>query len=174
MKYPKHRQHCVALALGLLLAISASIFATPKAHARDMQGRLGLGYNAQFANYYQPGGVPGVSLKYGLTRDIATELVVAVSTGTPTNSATALKLFKNLFYETSLNFYFMVGAGIVAANSRSGAEFIGGFGAEFFIPGIESLGFSMETGATFNNLGGNFALQTMGVSFLNAGIHFYF
>ena len=48
------------------------------------------------------------------------------------------------------------------------------FGVEAFIPGIESLGFSMETGASFNNLSGSYAVQTMGVSFLNAGMHFYF
>jgi hypothetical protein len=32
----------------------------------------------------------------------------------------------------------------------------------------------METGASFHNLTGTFVLRTMGISFLNAGIHFYF
>jgi len=153
--------------------------------ARDMQGRLGLGYNSEFANSRESGGVPGISLKYGFTRDIATELVVGVATASPMNSVAALKAFRNLFYETNLNFYFMLGGGLVSAlkptatsasatGGSTGVEFIGGFGAEFFIPGIESLGFSMETGATFDNLGGSFVLRTLGVSFLNAGIHFYF
>jgi hypothetical protein len=39
---------------------------------------------------------------------------------------------------------------------------------------LESLGFAMETGASLDNLSGSFALKTLGVSFLNAGIHFYF
>lgn len=144
------------------------------ADARDMQGRLGLGYNSQFANASAAGGVPAVSLKYGLTRDIAAQGIVGVATSNPGNSAFGVKFFKNLFFETSLNFYFMLGGGIISANNRSGAEFMGGFGAEFFIPGVESLGFSVETGADFNNITGTFVLRTMGVSFLNAGIHFYF
>lgn len=152
------------------IAISYSI----GAEARDLQGRLGLGYNAEFANFYAPGGVPAVSVKYGLTRDLGIEGVVGISTISPSNSVTALKFFKNIFYETNLNFYFFLGGGIVSAASVSGAEFLSGFGAEFFIPGIESLGLAMELGGSFDNLSGSFALKTLGVSFLNAGIHFYF
>jgi len=157
-------------ALALLIVLGLPGFA----EARDMQGRMGLGYNAQFANSRTTNAVPGVSLKYGMTRDIAAALVVGTNTSSPSNSVAALKLFKNLFYETNLNFYFIVAGGIVSGGGNSGAEFLGGFGAEFFIPGIESLGFSMETGASLNSLSGGFALQTMGVSFLNAGMHFYF
>jgi hypothetical protein len=164
-----------------LLALIAlfALLSPAVSHARDMQGRLGLGYNAEWANFYSSGGVPSVSLKYGLTRDIATEFSVGVSTANPSNSSTALKLFKNIFYETNLNFYFMVGGAVVSAanaggGKNTGAEFLGGFGAEFFIPGIESLGFAMETGAELDNLSGSFVFKTLGVSFLNAGIHFYF
>jgi len=142
--------------------------------ARELQGRMGVGLNSEFSNMSASNGVPAVSIKYGLTRDIATELAVAISTATPSNSLTGLKLFKNIFFETNLNFYAMVGAGILSGDNRSGAEFLGGFGAEFFIPGIESLGFSMETGASANNLSGSFILKTLGVSFLNAGMNFYF
>jgi hypothetical protein len=39
---------------------------------------------------------------------------------------------------------------------------------------VESLSFSMETGASFDNLSGSFVIETLGVSFLNAGMHFYF
>src|SRR5687767_3373568 len=104
------------------------------AHSREMQGRLGLGYNAEFANTRAVDGVPAISIKYGLSRDIAVEGVVGVATSDPANSVTAIKFFKNLFFETNLNFYFMLGGGIVSAGGTSGAEFLGGFGAEFFIP----------------------------------------
>jgi hypothetical protein len=136
-----------------------------QAQARDLQGRLGLGYNAEFANTSQTN---------GLSRDIGLEGVVGIDTATPNNSVAALKFFRNLFYETNLNFYFTAGGGFVTANNKTGAEILSGFGAEAFIPGIESLGFSMEVGATLDNLSGNFVLKTLGVSFLNAGIHFYF
>jgi hypothetical protein len=159
--------------LGSALLLGAT-FSSPPTWARDLSGRLGLGYNSEFANYQELNGVPGISLKYGLTRDLGLEGVFGISTSTPTNSVTGVKVLKNLFYETNLNFYFTAGGAWVSANSKSGMEFLGAFGAEFFIPGVESLGFAMETGGEFDNLSGSYALKTLGVSFLNAGIHFYF
>jgi hypothetical protein len=149
------------------------LFSTPS-QARDLQGRLGLGYNDEFANSSQTNGVPGISLKYGMSRDLDVEAIAGVSTSSPTNSVAALKFDRNLFYETNLNFYFFAGGGEVGANEKTGFEVLSGFGAEFFIPGIESLGFAMDIGGDLDNLSGSFALKTIGVSFINAGIHFYF
>lgn len=155
-----------------LLAI-ALLYAAPAA-ARDMQGRLGLGYNSEFANSSGMERVPGISVKYGLTRDIALEGVFGIATTSPSNTVSGIKFFKNVFYETNLNFYIMLGGAMLSAQNRTGAQFLGGFGAEFFIPGLESLGFAVETGGSFDNISGSFALRTLGVSFLDAGIHFYF
>lgn len=175
MAHSTNRKFGKVLALATVFTVTLNVAAPLAAHARDMQGRLGLGYNSEFANSAVTGQrVPGVSVKYGLTRDFAIEAIAGMSTRSPVNTVTAAKLFKNIFYETNLNFYFMLGGGILAANTRTGAEFISGFGAEFFIPGLESLGFSVETGASFHNLTGSFVLRTLGVSFLDAGIHFYF
>ena len=157
----------IALLIGLIL-IPCSSF------SKDLQGRLGLGYNSEFANSSQTGGTPAISLKYGLTRDLAASLIMGVRTSTPTNSVVAAKFFKNIFYESNLNFYFTTGLGMIKANNQSGIEILGGFGAEFFIPGIESLGFSVETGGSYYTLGGQSAFRTLGVSFLDAGNHFYF
>ena len=164
----------LARSVCFLTAILISLLTHSLSYARDLQGRFGLGYNAEFANIYALNGVPGISVKYGLTRDIAFEGVFGISTASPTNSVTAVKFFKNLFFETNLNFYFMAGGGFLSAEKRSGNEFLAGFGAEFFIPGIESLGFGMESGASMDSLSGSFAIKTLGISFLNAGIHFYF
>ncbi len=157
----------------VFLLLICSLVST-SAWARDLHGRLGLGYNSEFANSTSMGRVPGISLKYGLTKDIAFEAVAGIATTSPTNSVTGLKFFKNLFFETNLNFYFMLGAGLLNANSKSGTEFLGGFGAEFFIPGVDSLGLSVETGGELDNLTGSYVIRTLGVSFLDAGIHFYF
>jgi len=157
-------------------AVLIFLLSLPLAHARDMHGRFGVGYNGQFSNNSSTilGGVPGLSIKYGLTRDIAAAAIVGASTASPTNFVGGAKFFKNIFFETNLNFYFMLGGAVVAANSETGADFLGGLGTEFFIPGLESLGFSVETGVSFSNITGSFILKTMGVSFLEAGIHFYF
>lgn len=165
---------CVAWAVRAISSGAFLLIASGGAEARDMQGRFGLGYNAQWANNTALNAVPGVSIKYAFTRDLAGELVGGVSTSAPSNSAAGLKFFKNIFYENNLNFYFMVGAGLLSGGGLVGAQFLTGLGTEFFIPGLESLGFAIETGASLDNLSGSFILKTMGISFLNAGIHFYF
>lgn len=159
-----------ALLLLLLLPTTARV-----ASARELQGRLGLGYNAQFANAAATNGVPGLSAKYALERDLAAEAIFGAALGgTPSNMVIGMKVFKNLFLETNLNFYFLAGGGYLSANSNTGFQFLTGFGTEFFFPGLESLGLSMELGASMDNLTGSFITKTMGVSFLNAGMRFYF
>ena len=158
----------------LWLLLIGSVWA-PLANARDLQGRLGIGYNSQFVNSVVDSRVPGVSIKYALSRDLAVEAIAGTRTSTPTNTVTGVKLYKNVFLETNLNFYASLGGAIVSANRASGAEFMGTLGAEFFIPGLESLGFSFETGGALHSLSnGSMSFRTIGVSFLDAGMHFYF
>jgi hypothetical protein len=167
----KNFRHIASL---LVSVLTLSFSASSTSFARDLQGRLGLGFNSEFSNAAALNGVPGISFKYAINREIASEAIVGLATSSPSNSVTALKLFKNLFFETNLNFYSMVGFGLVSASSQFGMELLGGLGAEAFIPGLESLGFSMEVGGSFTNITGSFVIKTIGVSFLNAGIHFYF
>lgn len=152
-----------------LLFLFSAVFLFQEGHARDLHGRLGLGFSNQYSV-----DVPALSIKYALSRSVAASLSAGVVTSSPLKSATGVKFYKNIFYETNLNFYTMFGAALLLANEESGIEFLGGFGTEFFIPGIESLGLSIELGAAFTNLSGSFVLKTMGASFLGAGIHFYF
>lgn len=161
----------IVLAALPFLLVSAS----HDAAARDLQGRLGLGYNAQFANYRESGGtVPAIAAKYAVTKDIALEGIFGVATTKPANSVIGMKFFKNLFFETNLNFYGMLAGGLVTANSNSGVDFQGGFGAEFFIPGLESVGLSFEVGGELTNISGSMVFRTIGASFLHAGMRFYF
>jgi hypothetical protein len=169
---PNEIKQCVVT--GAIAALSMAALAPHYGYARELQGRLGLGYNSQFANSSASERVPGVSVKYGLSRDLAVELVFGMSTATPTNSVLGGKVFKNIFYETQLNFYGFGGGALLAAQNQSGIQMMGGLGAEFFFPGLESLGFSMETGASLDTVSGSMALRTLGVSFIDAGIHFYF
>ena len=103
--------------------------------ARDLQGRLGIGYNSEFVNSVVASRVPGVSVKYALTRDIAVAAIVGTSTASPSNSVTAVKFFKNLFLETNLNFY-----SLSAENRCRNPEVRFGVLAlwlRVFIPGLE-------------------------------------
>lgn len=164
----------------LILSVILLTLAPESGWARELEGRLGVGYNSEFANAYPAsataGGFrfPGLSVKYGLTRDVAAELIGGIATTSPTNMVVGLKLFKNIFYENHLNFYFTAGAALLSVNNNSGIQGLGAVGVEFFIPGVDSLGLSVETGVTIDTAGGSFAIRTLGVSFLDAGIHFYF
>jgi hypothetical protein len=150
-------------------------FGVSDANARDLQGRLGLGYNAQFSNQRATnGGVPAIAAKYALTKDVAIEGVVGIATTSPANTVLGMKFYKILFFENNLNFYGMLAGGLVTASSTSGVDLQGGFGTEFFIPGLESVGFSFEVGGDLTNLSGSMVFRTMGASFLDAGMRFYF
>ena len=167
----------MARTLSLFIGVFTATFlyATPS-FGRDLQGRVGLGMNGNFPN--QRGNSidgKGIALKYGFTKDLAVEPVIAFSTGTSAQSTFGLKFFKNIFYETNLNFYFF-GAGALMKNSGDSSYALqSGFGAEFFIPGIESLGFSFELGAELSDTYGNStSLRTLGMTFVDAGMRFYF
>ena len=147
------------------------------AHSKELFGRIGLGYNAQFAQTSTTNGVPAISFKYGMNPRTMIEGIGGFYSGTGGTGVAALKIMQTLHSESYINFYFLFGGGFVSALSKSGTEFLGGLGTEFFIPGVDSVGISFEAGLAFENLtaaSGSFVLETFGASFLNAGMHFYF
>jgi len=167
----QHRPYAVLLLIGFL---SVSLTAS-RAQAKELFGRIGLGYNAQFANTEQKNGVPAISIKYGLAPRSMIEVVGGFYSGPDGSGVAALKYMQTLHSESYANFYFLLGGGYVSANHQSGGEFLGGFGAEFFIPGVDSIGISFETGADIENVtSSSFIIKTFGISFIHAGMHFYF
>lgn len=149
--------------------------AIPSAHARDMHGRMGLGYNGQFASTQQTNGVPAISIRYGLTSRMQVEVIGGFYSGINGTGVAALKFMQTIHPETYMNFYWLAAGGYVGAGGKSGTEWLGGLGTEFFIPGIESVGFAFETGLSYENLtSSSFVLKTFGLSFINVGMHFYF
>ena len=160
----------------LTALISLMIPAVP-AEARDLLGRMGLGYNSQFGHTSSVDGSPGISLKYGLAPKAAIELVAGFYSGANGSGVAAAKYLKTVHSDNYANFYFLLGAGYVYTRSKNGAEFLGGLGSEFFIPGVDNLGISFEAGMSaesYSSSLGSFVLKTFGVSFLNAGMHYYF
>lgn len=145
--------------------------------AKELFGRIGLGYNAQFAQTANTSGIPAISLKYGFNPRTMAELIGGYYSGSNGYGVAALKFMQTMHSESYLNFYFLFGGGVVSSASRSGVEFLGGFGTEFFIPGVDNVGISFEAGLDFENLSSanqTLTLKTFGASFLNAGMHFYF
>jgi hypothetical protein len=161
-----------------LLLLVCVFFFNVTSEARDLFGRMGLGYNAQFAQTSASSpGSPGISLKYGFNPRTMIEIIGGYQSGSANSGVGALKLMQTMHSESYINFYFMIGAGTVTYAARKGTEIITGFGSEFFIPGLESLGISFEAGLNYENLSSSnktFTLRTFGASFINAGMHFYF
>lgn len=160
----------------LFVLLFWSLLAGP-ASAKELFGRVGLGYNAQFANTTQTNGTPGISLKYGLAPRSMVEVIAGFYSGARGSGVLAAKYLQTVHAESYANFYFLAGIGYVYANQTNGVEILGGLGSEFFIPGIDNVGISFEAGMSAESLtsaSGSLVLKTFGVSFLNAGMHFYF
>ena len=156
-------------------SIVASIVTSTPASAKELVGRMGLGYNAQFSQTEQQNGVPAISIKYGIAPREMIEIIGGFYSGANGSGVAALQFMQTIHSESYANFYFLLGGGFVSANQRSGGEFLTGFGTEFFIPGVDSVGLSFETGLSMENVtSGTFVLKTFGLSFLNVGMHFYF
>jgi hypothetical protein len=163
------------ISAGVVLLVSTLFPRT--AEARELLGRTGLGYNSQFAASTQTNGAPGISIKYGLAPRSALEMIAGFYSGTGGTGVAALKYMQTIRSETYATFYFPLGFGYVSANHQSGVEILGGLGAEFFIPGVDNVGISFESGLSAESLTsgtGSFIVKTFGLSFIHAGMHYYF
>lgn len=98
------------------------------------------------------------------------------------------KFYYLVFKEENMNFYMGSGGGLISRSKLSDTDneeveskkssvgftlnaFIGG---EFFLPGLENLGFSFESGIGVTSVENEVRFQTMGLSPIRAGMIFYF
>jgi len=152
--------------------------------AKDMTSRLGIGYSDSFS----VSTLPSIAVKYYPSQDLALSAALGIDTNS-TNSATGnsnfgagVKLYKTIFPEDNMNFYMGAGAGLVSISptaggsgtTNSGFEMSGFFGAEFFIPGIDSLGINFQAGIGVTSLSTGVRFRTIGEHPLKAGMYFYF
>jgi hypothetical protein len=160
------------LALPLILAL------VPHADAKDLRSRFGLGLNQQF------GDVSALSLRYGLptakpTQNIQIEADAGIAVRD--NLSYALvggRLLYGFVAEDNLNVYGAAGvayAGGTPVGGGSEEYFVRvqpAFGAEFFLFGLENLGFTVEWGLNLD-VGSPLGITTVG-SAPAAGFHYYF
>ncbi len=158
-------------------------FAKP-AVAKDMTSRLGVGYASNFSI----SSMPSVAVKYYATQDLAVSLALGIdtnttnSTGGQSNFGFGARLYKTIFPEDNLNFYMGAGAGLIsmapssgsAGTTNSGFELAGFCGAEFFIPGMDSIGFNFTAGIGITSTSAGVRFRTIGEHPLMAGMFFYF
>ncbi|MGZ3692401.1 MAG: hypothetical protein ACXVLQ_06740 [Bacteriovorax sp.] len=155
-----------------LLVFSLLLLLSAPSMAFDKVNRLGLGMSNQLKNDF-----PALSFKMQKNRSFAVGGLFGISSN-PDNGGygVGLKVYRNLFDEPQLNFYF-AGMGALIDNkvnrtNYSGFQFDLSLGSEFHFTGLNSLGFSFEFGASaFKKK--DFVFQTLGNNFIVSAIHFY-
>lgn len=174
----KSSQHQLNLTVGkylgpqLLKFVLFCLILSPAANAMDRSGRLGVGFANQMAN-----SLPSISFKLQKNKAFAFGGQFGYSNSdTDGGMAAAVKVYRNFFDEPHLVFYGSVLGGLISQKrsgvSESGFQADITLGSEFSFPGLESLGFSLEFGASFNKIN-DFVVETVGNNFFVSAVHFY-
>jgi len=141
----------------LLLALLAS----PEAHANDLRGRFGFGFHAGLgsvsalsARYALPTGDPKINVQVELNAG------AELQTDTPMALVAGGRLLYGIVAEDNLSLYVAAGAAYVNDSAWTGVRVLPAMGAEFFLFGLENLGWGIEWGLQID-LGSEFALRTV-------------
>lgn len=158
-----------ALAMGVLSSV---------AHGKDLTSRLGIGYRNSLVSM----SLPSIATVYYPSPEIG----VLGSLGVDTDENNSKFAFlggvrRIIFKEERMNFFMGGNLGLVnqeqtvgiETSKQSGFELSAVAGGEFFFQGLDSLGFNFETGMGVTNMK-KVRFRTLGDSFVNAGIIFYF
>lgn len=152
------------------------LFSANAGYAKDLANRLGVGFSNQFGLVDD---LPSIAMRYYPNADYGLMGAIGVDTHKDNSRFGFMaKIFKIVFKEDNLNFYTGAGAGLVSREvsnkNDSGFDLSGFIGAEFFMPGLESLSFSFEAGVGITSVSSEVRFRTIGDSPLRAGIIFYF
>ncbi len=141
--------------------------------AKDLASRLGVGVKNNASE-----DVPSLGVVYYPNQDFGITGGIGIDTKKDQSKfVVSGGVRKILFRENQLNFYFGGQVGIVnyegGGEKQNGFELNAVFGAEFFLTGLDSLGFSFEGGAGISSLKDT-RFRTIADSPMRAGITFYF
>ncbi len=157
----------------LVSVLFGSVFSTP-VQAKELASRLGVGYRTSFVSFT----LPAVAAYYYPTNDLA--VIGALGVDTQENDSKFALLGgvrRIIFKEENMNFFMGGNAAMVnqeVTNKKdSGFEIAANVGGEFFIHGLDSLGFSFESGIGITNMSKT-RFRTLGDSFVSGGMAFYF
>jgi hypothetical protein len=153
--------------------LTALLLSLATAEAKDLRSRVGVGFHQQF------GSVTTLSARYGLplpkpTQNLQVEAGVgmALEASAPAQFFAGGRVLYAFLAEDNLNLYGAAGAGYALDGNDGYVRLQPALGAEFFLFGLENLGFSVEWGVTVD-LGTTWRAQTVGTA-PNAAVHYYF
>ncbi|MCB0414244.1 MAG: organic solvent tolerance protein [Bdellovibrionales bacterium] len=153
----------------ILVVMSLLIF-SPQIYAKDLVNRLGVGYSDPFSEV-----LPSLTVRYYPSLEMGYSAALAVDTEKNySRFGFMVNLYRTIFMEDNMNFFMGGGAGLIsketAGVNSSGFEVSGFAGGEFFFSGLDSLGFSFESGLGVTSISDQVRFRT----FLGLGITFYF
>ena len=156
----------------ICLLVVTLVFA--QASAKELTNRLGVGYKNSYVSY----SLPSVAAVYYPSPNIGVVGALGVDTEDQYSKFAFLGGVRRIiFKEDNMNFFAGGNVALVnqetAGSKDSGFELAALVGGEFFIKGLDSLGFTFESGMGITNVKKT-RFRTMGDSFLNAGMIFYF
>lgn len=163
------------LLLFVALTIVSFEFATSSvAQAKDLSSRLGIGFKNQSS-----ADLPAMAIQYWPGAELGISAALGLDTQTSNSKFSGMaKIYRVIFPEDNLNFYLGAGAGVLSietsGNNQSGFELMGFAGCEFFLPGLENVGWSFEAGTAITSISSGTRFRTFGDSPLRAGAIFYF
>ncbi len=165
----KRRSRYLTVAIVFVWALFTQLSSV---HAMERMSRLGIGYTGQLKN-----DVPAISFKIQKSKSMAFGGMLGYSNKENGGGVgAAAKIYRILFDEPNLTFYGSLMAGLITqknnGENNSGFQADITLGSEFSFTGLQSLGFSLEFGASFHKLD-NFVSETVGDSFLVSAVHFY-
>lgn len=151
-------------------------FITGTGYAKDLRGRLGIGFNSQLTER----GVNSISTKYWLSSNLGFQGTFGfVSSDDYDELDLGGKVLFKIQDEKNLHVDTFGGLGFVSydpevGDSDSGLAISGGLAIEYFFSGLPNLGFSSEIGMQFSDINDNSSFRTTADTFITAGIHYYF
>ncbi|MBI5441206.1 MAG: outer membrane beta-barrel protein [Deltaproteobacteria bacterium] len=164
----------LAACVGLVLAVPAA--------ARDLSGKLGLGFTQAFSP--EGSGLTSLSARYWLDKQLGIEGVLGFKLVNDDDGPDERfwnlggRFLIRIVQEDNLHVY--GGAGLAVVHEKSDGESDTGVGAdafagvEFFFQGLPNLGFSTEVGLQLTDTGETTSFGTRGGSFANFGIRYYY
>ena len=156
----------------LLLLLTAISVALP-AHAKDLRGRSAVGFNQQF------GHVSALSVRYGLpTSSPVINVQVEGAFGLETaatedggNVFTGARVLYGFLAEDNMNLFAGGGVGVLTHPDKTIIRTQPAMGADFFLFGLENLGFTIEWGLNID-IGPTSGVSTTAAA--AAGAHYWF
>lgn len=154
-------------------ALVALTLASPMvAQAKDLNGHVGIGAEQSF------GGMSALSLRFGfptgkptLNIGVGVDAGVDAISGGATDYYAGARLYFGVVAEDNMNLYLGASAGYASIGGANAIRVAPNIGAEFFLFGLENLGFLAEMAVNVD-IGASFQISTFGSPAV--GFHYYF